>query len=152
LVAAMPRAVRFQRLLVPMDFSPHARAATLVAANLARQLDAAIRFITVLDVSDLRVAVKARLQRFSTDAEVHRAVAQWVEDQYASLSIPAGVRWTKTIRRGFAEQQIVAEIARWRPHIVIMGSKGLAGRLPIGSKTAAVLRRSSVPVVVCPRA
>ena len=148
----MPRAASFQRILLPMDFSPHARAATVVACNLARKLDATIRLLTVLDVSDLRVAMKARLHRFATSAELRRAVEEWVEEQYASLSLPSGVRVTRTITRGFAEQQILAAIAKYRPHLVVMGSSGLARRLPIGSKTAEVLRRSSVPVLVCRKA
>ncbi len=133
-----------------MDFSDHARAAAIVAANLASQLGATIRLVTVLDVSDLRVAMKARLDRFTTSAELRRAVEQWVEKEYASLSLPADVPSTRTIRRGFAEPQIVAEIAKWKADLIVMGSSGLARRLPLGSKTAEVLRRSSVPVVVCP--
>ncbi|HSP17226.1 MAG TPA: universal stress protein [Thermoanaerobaculia bacterium] len=148
----MPRSAPFQRILVPMDFSASARAATVVAGNLARQLDAAIRFVTVLDVSDLRVALKARLDRFATTADLHREVEEWVEKQYASLTVPDGVTSTRTIRRGFADQEILAEIAKYRPQLVVMGSSGLARRLPIGSKTAEVLRRSSVPVVVCSKA
>jgi nucleotide-binding universal stress UspA family protein len=145
----MARSASFQRILVPMDFSPHACAAMTVAFNLARKLDASIRFVTVLDVSDLRVAIKARLHRFTTSVELRHAVERWVEEQYARLSVPAGVRTTRTILRGIAEQQILATIAKYRPQLVVMGSSGLAHRMPIGSTTAEVLRRSLVPVVVC---
>ncbi len=133
-----------------MDFSSPSRAASVIAASLADQLDATIRFVTVLDVSDLRVAMKARIDRFTTSSDLRKAVEVWVERQYESLSLPEGVSATHVIRRGFAEQEIVAEIARSRADLVVMGSSGLARRLPLGSKTAEVLRRSRVPVVVCP--
>lgn len=145
----MSRRASFQRILVPMDFSPHARAAAAVAENLARELDASIRFLTVLDVSDLRVALKEGLSGFTRNAEVRHAVEQWVEEEYASLSVPSDVSYTCSIERGMATRQIFDAIAKYRPHLVVMGTSGLARRLPIGSKTAAVLRRSSVPVVVC---
>lgn len=145
----MSRRAQFQRILVPMDFSPHARAAAAVAENLARELDASIRFLTVLDVADLRVAVKEGLYGFTKSAEVHHAVEQWVEEEYASLSVPSDVRFTRSIERGMAMRLIFTAIAKYRPNLVVMGSSGLARRLPIGSKTAAIIRRSSVPVVVC---
>lgn len=132
-----------------MDFSSHARAAAAVAEDLARELDASIRFLTVLDVSDLRVALKEGLYGFTKSAEVRNAVQQWVEEEYASLSVPSDVRYTRSIERGMARRQIFAAIAKYRPHLVVMGTSGLARRLPVGSKTAEVLRRSRVPVVVC---
>jgi nucleotide-binding universal stress UspA family protein len=142
-------AVSFKRILVPMDFSAHARHAAVVAGDLAKQLGARIRFITVLDVSDLRVALKARLHNFATSAELRAAVEKWVVAQYAAIEVRDGVSYTHVVQRGIAEQQILAAIRSYRPHLVVMGSSGLARRLPVGSKTAEVLRRSSVPVLVC---
>ena len=144
----MARSEKFRRILLPMDFSPHARSAAGVAFRLASQLSATVRLITVLDVSDLRVAIKAGLDRFTTSAQVHDAVEAWVDRQYDSLSIPKDVTWTKVVQRGFAADEICAAIEKWRPQLVVMGSSGLASRLPVGSKTADVLRRSNVPVVV----
>ncbi len=146
----MAQSTSFQRILVPMDFSAHSRAAAVVAGDLAKQLGARIRFVTVLDVSDLRVALKARLHHFKTSAELRQAVEEWIREQYAAIEVTSGVPYTRTIERGVAEQQIVAAIKSYRPHLVVMGSSGLARRLPVGSKTAAVLRRSAVPVLVCP--
>jgi len=145
----MPEHALVRRLLVPMDYSQQARAAAVVAGSLAEQLGAQVRFVTVLDFSDLRVALKARLHSFTTNAQVRAAVEEWLRDRNAEVSVPTGVRETRSVRRGDAASQILAEIASWRPQLVVMGSSGLARRLPLGSKTAAILRRSSVPVLVC---
>ncbi len=139
-----------RRILVPIDFSPQSLVAAGVAGDLAKQLGARIRFLTVLDVSDLRAALKARLHGFHTDAEVHRALLRWIREQAARIAMPKGVAFTHSIRRGIGETEILRAIRSYRPHLVVMGSSGLARRLPLGSKTAHVLRHSPVPVVVCP--
>ena len=108
-----------------------------------------MQYLTVLDVSDLRVALKAKLHGFATDAELRRAVAQWVDEQYASLETPDGVETSRSIERGIAEQKVIAAISKYKADLVVMGSSGLARKLPIGSKTGEVLRLSPVPVLVC---
>lgn len=139
-----------RRILVPIDFSPHSLATVAVAGALAQQLGARIRFMTVLDVSDLRAALKAHLHGFRTDAEVHRALLRWIREQWKRVDVPIGVKATHVIRRGDTEWEILRAINTYRPQLVVMGSTGLARRLPIGSKTSHVLRHSPVPVVVCP--
>ncbi len=140
--------MKVRRILVPIDFSPESVAAAGVAADLARQLGARLRLLTVLDVSDLRVALKARLYAFKTDAEVHRAVLRWIREQYDRLALPGDVLCTRSIRRGMVEAEIISAVKKNRPQLVVMGSWGLARRLPLGSKTAAILRRCTVPVLV----
>lgn len=137
-----------RRLLVPVDFSPESLAAVKFAGELARQTAARIRLVTVLDVGDLRAALKARLYGFGTDAEVHRALAEWIREQYARIVLPPEVHAIRSVRRGEVEEEIVTAIEKYRPQLVVMGSRGLSRRLSIGSKTAAVLRRSPVPVLV----
>lgn len=139
-----------RRILVPIDFSPPSLEAAVVAGDLAAQLGARIRFLTVLDVSDLRAALKAHLHGFRTDAEVHRALLRWVREQWRQISMPEGVVFTHVIQRGIVETEIIRAIRSYRPQMVIMGSSGLARRVPIGSNTAHVLRLSPVPVLVCP--
>jgi nucleotide-binding universal stress UspA family protein len=117
---------------VPIDFSPESFAAAAFAGALAEQTGARIRFVTVLDVGDLRAALKAQLHGFTTEAEVHEALTGWIREQYAR----------------FAEEEIIAAIEKYRPQLVVMGSRGLSRRVSVGSKTAAVLRRSDVPVLV----
>ena len=144
----MTRAIPFQRILVPMDFSAHAREAARVAGDLAKRLDARIRFLTVLDVGDLRVALKVGL-RPTTSAELRQAVEDWVREQYATIEVAEGVPYTHTVKRGFGHQQILATIKSYTPDLVVMGSSGLARRLPFGSTTTKILRTSTVPVLVC---
>ena len=139
-----------RRILVPIDFSAQSLEAAKIAGALAKQLDARMRFLTVLDVSDLRAALKAQLHGFRSDAEVHRALLRWIRGQFAQVRVPPGVPFTHAIKRGIADAEILHAIYTYRPQIVVMGSRGLAHRIPVGSNTASVLRNSPVPVLVCP--
>ncbi len=139
-----------RRILVPVDFSPASLQAAAKAGELAAQLGARIRFLTVLDVGDLRAALKAHLHGFDTEAEVHRALLRWIREQWRHIRPPDGVSFTRAVRRGVVEHEIMRAIRGYRPHLVVMGSSGLMRRLPLGSKTLFVLRRSPVPVVVSP--
>ncbi|HEV2719682.1 MAG TPA: universal stress protein [Thermoanaerobaculia bacterium] len=134
-----------ERILVPIDFSPESLQGVEIARTLAAQTGAALRFVTVLEVGDLRAALAAHLSGFHTDEEVHRALERWVEENYARIDTSGA---TREIRRGIAEREILDAIAELAPQIVVMGSAGLARRLPLGSTTDYVLRHSAVPVLV----
>ena len=139
-----------ERILVPIDFSPESLRAAAVAGDLAAQTGARIRFVTVLDVGDLRAALRVGLDQFRSEDDAHQRLRQWVNDRYATVQLPKGVASTRTIRRGIVEQEIVDAIRTYRPQLVVMGSRGLARRIPIGSRTEYVIRHAGVPVVVVP--
>jgi nucleotide-binding universal stress UspA family protein len=134
-----------RRILVPIDFSPESLRALEVARDLATQTGARLRFVTVLDVSDLRAALRADLSGFRTDEEVHGALVRWIRQQYAQIDMTGA---TRSVRRGVAEQEIVAAIRSYKPDMVVMGSAGLAHRFPLGSTTEAVIRSSPASVLV----
>jgi nucleotide-binding universal stress UspA family protein len=138
-----------KRILVPLDFSEQSLRALRVAIDLAQQTGASLRLLTVLEASDIRVALQAGLYGFSSDSDLHTKVARWVQRRFASLELPPGVRATKTVRRGLIEDEIVAAAERG-VQLIVMGSSGVISRFPVGSKTKAVLRKSPVPVLVVP--
>ncbi len=140
--------MRIERILVPIDFSAESLQAVDVARGLAAQTGASIRFVTVLEVGDLRAALAAHLSGFHTDDEVHAALERWIDENYARIGVSNEER---RVRRGIAEREILAEIADYEPQIVAIGSAGLARALPIGSTTDYVLRHSAVPVLVVMR-
>ena len=134
-----------RRILVPVDFSPESLRAAGIAHDIAEQTGARLRFLTVLDVGDLRAALHAQLSGFRTDEEVHLQLQRWIRRQYSAIDMRGA---TRTVRRGIAEKEIVAAIEGYRPDLVIMGSSGLMRRLPVGSTTEYVLRHSPVSVLV----
>lgn len=138
------------KILVPVDFSEvSCRAARYAVAELAPQLKAEVTFVTVLEASDLRVAMSAGLHGFETDEDVHRQVQEWIEQQFAKIeSASDAVKAKRDIRRGIPDREIVEAIHEHRPDLVVMGSYGITRRIPLGSKAEYVLRHVDVPVVL----
>ena len=137
-----------RRILIPFDFSATSRKAAAWGIELGQQLDVEVLVVSVLEPSDLRVAMNAGLHGFETDEDVTRQVNDWVRDQYAAI-VPADAKHVRTdVRRGLVEHEILEAIQNYNPSVVVMGSTGVTSRLPFGSKTEHVMRNCDVPVVV----
>jgi nucleotide-binding universal stress UspA family protein len=145
--AALPDAV-VTRVLIPVDFSAASLSAAAFGLDLARQLGAAVRCTTVIDVLDLHVAMRTGLDGFETNADLQRQVGKWIDDEFEKLAVTSGVAFDREVRRGVPETEILAAVRRYAPDLVVMGSTGIARRLPLGSRAAAVMRGTIVPVLV----
>ncbi|HVE70773.1 MAG TPA: universal stress protein [Thermoanaerobaculia bacterium] len=139
-----------ERIVVPVDFSAAScRAARYAVEELAPQLRAEVVFVTVLEASDLRVAMNAGLHGFETDEDLHRQVHDWVEEQFRRIeSAGDSVKAKRDVRRGMPEREIVEAIQEHRASIVVMGAAGITKRIPLGSKAEYVLRHIDVPVLL----
>ncbi len=136
-----------KRILIAVDFSEDSRKAAIWGIELAELLGAEVLVVTVLDVGDLRVAMDAGLHGFETQDEVKRQVQKWIDTQYDKI-IPAGAtNVRREIRRGIVEKEIVAAIRNCDADLVVMGSRGLGRRGPIGGKAKYVLEHSKIPIV-----
>lgn len=139
-----------KRIVVPVDFSEiSCRAAAYVVEQLAPQLQAEVVFVTVLEASDLRVAMSHGLHGFETDEDVHRMVQEWVESQFQKIEAGVGsVKAMRDVRRGGVEHEIIEAIREHGADMVVMGAHGIGKRDPIGSKAAHVLQGSHVPLTL----
>jgi len=137
-----------RRILVPVDFSAASLHAASFAFALARQLGAGIRCTTVVDVLDLRIAMRAGLDDFETNADLQRQVREWIDGEFEKLTAKAGLDVQREVRWGIPEQEILKTVRRFKPDLIVMGSIGIARRLPLGSRTRAVMRGTLVPVLV----
>jgi nucleotide-binding universal stress UspA family protein len=137
-----------KRIVIPFDFSGVSARAADFGVSLAKQLEASVTFVSVLEVGDLRAAMKAGLHGFETSEDVRRQVEQWVEAQYKKIKVPTGLKTERIIRRGMPEREILQVITDQKADMVVMGSTGIARRIPIGSLTEAVMRQCDLPVVV----
>jgi universal stress protein E len=137
-----------KKIVIPFDFSEVSARAAEFGVSLAQQLDAAVTLVSVLEVGDLRMAMKAGLHHFETSEDVRKQVEEWVENQYKSIKTPEGLKTERIIRRGIPEKEILQLITEKKADLVVMGSTGIARRFPIGSLTEAVMRQCAVPVLV----
>ncbi|HLN52279.1 MAG TPA: universal stress protein [Lentimicrobium sp.] len=151
-----------RRILVPVDFSNASSRAVEMALHLADVLKAEVRllhvyFNPVIDVApfDTSHTYQINLSGYLYEIE------QNARKQFASLICEVKstaakgknrVRVTHTLANGIASDEILALSKKYKPGIIVMGSKGI-GKLSegiIGSVTAKVVSKSEIPVLAIP--
>src|SRR5690242_5384915 len=139
-----------ERIVVAVDFSEAScRAARYAVETLGPQLKAEVIFVTVLDPSDLRVAMSAGLHGFDTDDELRGQVRGWIEEQFRKIeSADDAVKARRDVRRGLPEREILEAIHEHNAQLVVMGATGIGRVFPLGSSSEYVLRHAHVPVVL----
>lgn len=140
------------RILVPIDFSPSARAALEYAGYLAGRLGAAVEVLHVFEPPGYvgpdtlaLVPITAGQHDFAqTRAEVERQVQQFLA-QTPGLPATRAVR----IESGEPSDTILRVAGEGGADLLVMGTHGRTGlsRLLIGSVAEAVLRRAACPVL-----
>ncbi|HEX7154238.1 MAG TPA: universal stress protein [Thermoanaerobaculia bacterium] len=141
-----------RRILVPVDFSDTSRDAARYAFGLARQLDAEVIATTVIDVLDLRIAMKnTGVREFETGEDQQRQVRAWIDAEFTKLTTECGCTVVHHVRHGMPEKELLAAIAELRPDLVVIGATGISGRKPLGSRTLEVINETDVPVLVVGR-
>ena len=145
LPAPGPPALR--RILCAIDFSPASVATIAEAVALARSCRGEITVLFVVPYAAPTRADRARLPE-----GVDSAVTEDVEALLAparAAGIPVRVR----LKVGNPAREILAELHRTSPDVVVMGAHGRGGfkRRVLGSVTAEVLRRAPCPVITVAR-
>ncbi|MGZ5404038.1 MAG: universal stress protein [Nocardioides sp.] len=137
-----------ETIVVSVSDSPAALTAAEVAINLARQLGAGVRFVTVLPEQ----SPDRRLKEFNSHAPRRETDADIILRHVVALGEAAGVAVTGVWRRGRVEAEILAEARAVDATMIVMARVDRPGHaIPtIGSHTMRVLEFSSVPVLVVP--
>ena len=135
----------FRSILCPVDLSDSARGALLVARAMADRFDAQL---TILFVDDPLISQAA--QKFDEEELARRTRAElgrFVED-----AIGPRERCAYEIAVGNPAAEIINAADRLAAEMIVMGTQGNSGpkRLVFGSTADAVLRRSTIPVLVVP--
>ena len=135
----------FRSILCPVDLSASARGALVTARVMADRFDAQL---TILFVDDPLLSQAA--QKFDEDELARRTrdeLARFVEE-----AIGPRERCTYEIVAGNPAAEIINAVERLAAEMIVMGTQGNSGpkRLFFGSTADAVLRRSTIPVLVVP--
>lgn len=138
-----------KRILVPTDFSEHARYAAQVAAEIARKNNAEIYLLNLLDLpSHMNDAVNdgvniPEVMLYLTKTK--ERLSELMEEPYFDgLTVYADAR----LERAF--EGIVTYSKEKSADLIVMGSHGASGfqELFIGSNTEKVVRSSDIPVII----
>lgn len=139
-------------ILVPVDFSEHSSRAVAYAAHLAKQLNASIELLYIVNdpvlagswgsevyVPDLTELLTALV----TEAETRLAITiNGLRDQ--------GLVASKIVRHGIPERTILEHVTAGHFDLIVMGSHGRTGlsHALVGSVAERVLRHASCPVLI----
>ncbi|MBX3023736.1 universal stress protein [bacterium] len=143
----------FRRILVATDFSPCAEAAAGVAAELARQLDAAVELVTVVDISSVTDAGGEPAWRQHRCDEIRREARRHLR-ALAERRFPAAKEvHVHVFDGGLEPPDLAGEIVRAAEalgcHLVVLGTHGKTGlaHLVLGSVAEKVVRHARMPVL-----
>jgi nucleotide-binding universal stress UspA family protein len=135
-------------ILVPTDFSECAGAAAEQAAQLAKQLGAAIEVVTVVDTSPLLEAygdVDYRNERIAyIRGQARQQLEAFARKHFAGLE-----RVRQDVRDGNTFLEILQAAHDTGSDLIVLGTHGRTGlaHLLIGSTAEKVVRKSPVPVL-----
>jgi len=136
----------YETILTPVDGSAPSEAAADHAIRLARDADATLSVVSVVDVEALSAAkldTEALLDGYEAEAERHVAAV-------ADRARESGVDVETAVIRGAPYRAILDRAEAVDADLVVMGSHGRRGleRYLLGSTTERVLRLSPAPVLV----
>jgi len=142
----------FQRILVPIDGSQTAFRALDVAIELAKQQNALLRVVEVVDLGPLYRASTSGVNI----AEIEKAMLQSCQsdlNQATARATRAGVNLETSLIEGSGRRisnDIVDEAQRWKADLIVIGTHGRHGlqRLVLGSVAEGVARTAPAPVLL----
>ncbi|ELY47551.1 universal stress protein [Natronorubrum sulfidifaciens] len=142
--AEVRREYPLETIVVPIDGSSHADAALDEALSIAKELDATIHLLSVVDVAPVGIDERddIRLEQFEQYAES-------VLDEGVKRAEQLGVDAERTVQHGSAHRRIRTYTDDVDADLVVMGTHGRRGldRLLLGSVTERVLRTATTPVL-----
>ena len=147
-----PARTIFERILVPTDGSRAARAANATAIHLARAFAGCVRFITVIDAERLVSDFTMGIERDVGDVvERLTTAARDVLEDARTRASQAGIDAEAACLEGDVVDRILEDAASWRADVIVVGTHARPHPLhpTLGSKTYELLRRSTLPVLVC---
>jgi nucleotide-binding universal stress UspA family protein len=155
--------ISFKRILVPVDFSEQSVDAVRLAIGLAGKARAEIRIMHVYynpmlgtatyDPGDsYQINLAGYMHKIEQDARSHM---DRLVDTMKAFLVNEGienVKLSRTITNGIASQEIIAFSEKFRPGIIVMGTRGIGHRVSgtLGTVTAEVIEKSEFPVFAIP--
>jgi nucleotide-binding universal stress UspA family protein len=137
----------YDEILVPTDGSEFAAAAVEHAVSIARQFDARVHVLTVVDLGDI-----ARTPDYMPPAELIERLENAGEDateRIAAQVRDADLEATTRVRDGHPAKEILAYSDEHDVDLIAMGTAGRTGpsRFLLGSTTERIVRHAEVPVL-----
>lgn len=137
-------------IIVPIDFSEHSEYALHTAAILAKEQNAEIIALHMLELSTVHAYGEESQSKHIEKALYYTKLAEKKFDGFLNKEYLKGISVTPIIRHFKVFSELGEVVAENNADLVVMGSKGSSGLTGffIGSNTEKVVRNSEVPVLV----
>ncbi len=137
-------------IIVPIDFSEHSEYALHTAAILAKEQNAEIIALHMLELSTVHAYGEESQSKHIENALYYTKLAEKKFDGFLNKEYLKGISVTPIIRHFKVFSELGEVVAENNADLVVMGSKGSSGLTEffIGSNTEKVVRNSEVPVLV----
>jgi len=142
----------YKKILCPIDGSETSNRGMLEAINLAKDQQAELRFLHVIDTfipildmtGDINLAYLTSVQLDNGEKLLKRAL-----EAASKAGVPADSKLIETVGARVSGS-VLNQAKEWSADLVVMGTHGLRGieRLVMGSDAEMVVRLSPVPVLL----
>jgi len=131
----------FQRVLVPVDDSPHVLELAQQATEFARETGVTLTFLHVVNTPKITSA---------KDIEQQKREYRWISDECREKAAAQGVSASSRVEVGSPVETIVSIAEHEKFDLIIMGSKGQSHlrTLLVGSVADQVMEHASCPVLL----
>jgi nucleotide-binding universal stress UspA family protein len=138
-----------ERILLATDLSETAAAAAAAAVQLARQLNASVDVLTVVDTSPLGTAYGDAAYRRQRIDEIHAEACKEVE-VFARAHCGGAPEVRTHVRDGTTFLEILQAARDLESQLIVLGTHGRTGlaHLVLGSVAEKVVRYSTIPVLM----
>jgi len=142
----------YKQILCPIDGSPTSDCGMNEAINLAKDQNAKLRFLHVIDLYFPILDATGDLNMVYIDETLRRngkKVLKRAEDSAHRAGVDSDSKEIEALNNRVSEC-IVEEAREWSADLIVMGTHGLRGieRLVMGSDAETVIRTSPVPVLL----
>jgi nucleotide-binding universal stress UspA family protein len=141
--------VNLKKILVPIDFSTQSRKAMRYALSFAKQFNAEVFLLHVVELTPLPAPPLTVVQDEATQVAVHETAAKELAEWRNEISSEAAVK--ASVRSGLSASAEIANAAtEGNFDLIILGTQGRTGpaHLLIGSTAERVVRHAPCPVMV----
>lgn len=139
---------RFERILVPVDYSPHAQAALDLAAGLAKTSGGRLLLLHCYEIQPIGMSPYGIVMPEGFDREIREAATRLGEtwrDRVRQQGVAADLR----LMAGSPASGIRQAAGEFGADLIVMGTRGLGGlqHLLLGSVAERTLRGAPCPVL-----
>ena len=144
-----PLSLLINRILVPIDFSVHSKNALKYAVPLARQFDASLHLVYVVEPTIYPADLGFGQVVLPGIEDELRQKGQEELDELIAQEIGRSVTATSAVRTGTPSQEILTEADERGVDLIVMATHGHSGveHMLFGSTAERIVRKSHCPVL-----